>query len=143
MELRQTIQSDIDFIKSNPLDDRVKTYPELTPMGDCVTGVHNGVIWGVGGVVVHWEGMGEFWLMLTKGFNKDLSGSTILREIMSFVEDKIEEHNLHRAQAVIRFDYVEAIKMIEFLGFEREGVLRNYLPGPKDAYMYSRIRDVA
>ncbi len=142
MRLRPTIQSDINFVRDNPFDERVKTYPELTPMGDCVTGIHNGSIWGVGGVVVHYEGMGEFWLMLTKGFDKDLSGSTILKEIMLFVEDKIDEHNLHRAQAVIRFDYVEALKMIEFLGFDREGLLRQYLPGRTDAYMYSRIKDI-
>lgn len=141
MELRPTTQSDIDFIKDNPFDDRVKRYPELTPMGDCVTGVHNGVIWGVGGVVVHYEGMGEFWLMLAKGFNKDLAGSSILKQIMLFVEDKIELHNLHRAQAVIRSDFDVAIKMIHFLGFEREGLLKQYLPNRTDAFMYSRIKE--
>ena len=141
MELRPTTQSDINLVRSQPFDDRVKTYPCMTPMGDCVTGVHHGLIWGVGGVVVHYEGMGEFWLMLIKDFKRDINGSSILRDIMFFVEDKIEEHGLFRAQAVIRTDFKAAIKMIEFLGFEREGLMKQYLPGQADAYMYSRIKE--
>lgn len=139
MELRPATQSDIDYVSMNPADDNVKTYPRMTNIGDCVTGTHNGIIWGLGGLVIHYEGMGEFWLILTKDFNGNVTGHAVLKQIMLFVEDRINEHELFRAQAVIRTDFAEAIEMIEFLGFECEGVMKQYLPGPRDAYMYAKI----
>ena len=138
--LRPATKSDIELVRSNPLDDAVKSYPEMTAIGDCVTGLHNGIIWGVGGMVVHYEGFGEFWLILTKDCTEDLSGLMILREIQAFIDDRIEVHNLHRAQAIIRVSNTKAIKMIEFLGFEMEGMLAQYLPDRADAFMYAKIR---
>ena len=141
MELRPTTQSDLAWIRANPLDGNIKEYPAF-PL-DGVTGVHAGKIWGVGGVVVHREGMGEFWLILAVDFKQAIASRTVLKQLMLHIEDTINDKALCRAQAIIRADFKEAIKMIEFLGFRREGLLRSYLPGPKDAYMYARVKDVA
>ena len=141
--LRPATQSDIELVRANPLDDAVKSYPAMTNLDDCVTGLHNGIIWGVGGMVIHCEGFGEFWLMLTKDCKEDFSGLKILREIQAFVDDRIEVRNLHRAQAVIRFDNMAGIKMIEFLGFEMEGFMKQYLPDRAGAYRYAKIKDMA
>ena len=138
--LRPSVQSDIELVRANPLDDSVKSYPAMTKIGDCVTGSHHGIIWGVGGMVSHCEGFGEFWLMLTKDCKEDFSGLKILHEIQGFVDDRIRENELHRAQAVVRVSNSQAIKMIEFLGFEMEGIMIQYLPDRADAFMYAKIR---
>lgn len=139
MELRPTTAEDLAWIRANPFDGNIKEYPAF-PL-DGVTGIHNGKIWGVGGVVIHREGMGEFWLILAIDFRQAIASRTILKQLMLYIEDVIRDKALCRAQAVIRADFKEAIKMIEFLGFEREGLMGQYLPGPKDAYMYSRIKE--
>jgi len=141
MELRPTTTEDLAWIRANPLDSNIKEYPAF-PL-DGVTGIHAGKIWGVGGVVVHREGMGEFWLILAVDFKQAIASRTVLKQLMLYIEDTINDKGLYRAQAIIRADYPAAMKMIEFLGFERESNrMRNYLPGPTDAYMYSRIKDM-
>lgn len=140
--LRPATRADIELVRANPLDDAVKQYPSMTDIGDCVTGLHNGVIWGVGGMVLHCKGFGEFWLMLTADCKQDFSGLKILREIEAFIDDRIEVHNLHRAQATVRVSNAVAIKMLKFLGFECEGIMKQYLPDRADAFMCAKIRKV-
>ena len=47
--------------------------------------------------------------------------------------------NIEGNLPTVRKYFDRAIKMIEFLGFQREGVLEKYLPDKTDAYLYKRI----
>ena len=49
-----------------------------------------------------------------------------------------EEDELHRLQATVRDDFDVAKRFIEFLGFKREGLLKNFGPDRCDHIMYSR-----
>ena len=62
-----------------------------------------------------------------------------VKEISKF---GLEEMNMQRIQATIAVDNVASIKMIEKVGFEREGLMKNYgllHKEIKDFYMYSII----
>ena len=139
---RPTIQSDLDYVKDHPHGADYKRYPNLHPIGDCVTGLndHN-KIWGIGGVVKMWPGVGEFWMLLTEDFNDIITSHAALQEVRRFVDDRIKLYELIRAQAVVKCDFVAANKMIEFLGFENETPdgMENYLPDGSDAYMYAKV----
>ena len=57
------------------------------------------------------------------------------------INELIETNNIKRAQAVIRTDFPQAIKMIEFFGFTNEtpnGMI-GYCPDGADAFMYARL----
>lgn len=140
MEFRQTTQEDLDFVRQNPFEEAVKNYPVLTvPDKDCYTVIFQGEIVAVGGVTVLWEGVGEVWLMLTADCRKkEFFGIIALTAIQAKMEEITK--NLWRVQAIIRTDFPEAIKMIEFFGFEREGLLKQYCPDKGDIYMYAKIR---
>jgi len=99
--------------------------------------VDNGHLVAAGGIIPIWEGMGEAWLIPS-----DVMPRYRLRVIKTLrrrIDEIIDADNLRRLQATVRADYDVAVRFIEFLGFKREGLMKNYGPGGADHYMYSRI----
>ena len=138
--IRPATQSDLDYIQANAVED-LKDYPPLKISGDVVAVSNNGELWGVGGVVILRPGVGEFWAMLTENFKEHVSSREAVTEISDQVNALGVKHDLVRSQAIVRVDSPVAIRMIEWLGFEREGRLRKYILNKLDAYMYSIIKE--
>lgn len=143
MEFRQTTQEDLDFVRQNPFEEAVKSYPYLdVPEENCYTTIFQNEIVSVGGVIVLWEGVGEFWLMLTANCKKNNMYRVIaLAAIVDKMEELIKKNNLKRVQAIIRTDFPQAIKMVQVLNFVNETPkgMTNYFPDGCDAYLYARI----
>lgn len=140
MEIRPSTQIDIDHVQAHPYDATVKGYPVIhAPNENCWTYLVEGNIWAVGGYVVLFEGVGEIWVILIEDFLSIVSATTAIRTIRNQVAGFILEGNLRRIQARVRVDFPEAIKMIESLGFKREGLLKEYAPDKKDMYIYGRV----
>jgi hypothetical protein len=141
MEIRKATQEDMAFVRQNPFEGAVKNYPYMeVPDENTYTAIYESAIVAVGGLQVKWEGVGLLWLMLTADCKKyGVFGLIALEAIKEKMEFLIEENNLWRAEAVIRTGFPQAIKMIEFFGFEREGLMRQYMPDKSDGYLYSRI----
>lgn len=141
MEFRTAIQEDLDFVKANPFEGVVKDYPYMqVPDDNTYTVIYEGSIVAVGGVQVRWEGNGLFWLILTADSKKGgIHGVRALEAIRDKIEELIKKNNLHRAEASVRVGFEKAIKMIEYLGFQREGLMRQHCPDKGDSYLYSRI----
>ena len=141
MEFRPVTQEDLAFVRQNPFEGAVKEYPymEITDENN-FTAIYEGIIVAVGGVHVKWQGVGLFWLMLTADCKKyGLHGITALMAIKEKTDELVSRNNLWRAEANIRVDFPEAIKMIEFLGFKRECTMELYAPDKTDMYLYARI----
>ena len=141
MIFRQATQEDLDFVRQNPFENAVKNYPYLeVPDDNTYTVIYEGQIVAVGGLQVKWEGVGLLWLMLTRDSKKHgIHGLRALQAIGDKMDYLIEENKLWRAEAVIRVDFLAAIRMIKFFGFQREGTMRQYMPDKSDAYLYSKV----
>ena len=141
MEFRKTTQEDLAFVRLNPYEGAVKDYPYMeVPDDNTYTIIFESQIVGVGGLQVKWEGVGLLWLILTADCKKHgFFGLIALRAIEDKMNYLIERNNLWRAEAAVRTDFPQAIKMIEFLGFQREGLMRQYCPDKADSYLYSKI----
>ncbi len=141
MEFRKATQEDMAFVRQNPFEGAVKNYPYMEiPDENCYAVIYESAIVAVGGLQMKWEGVGLLWLMLTADCKKYGIHSLIaLEAIKEKMEYLIEKNKLWRAEAAVRVDFSQAIKMIEFLGFEREGLMRQYYPDKTDAWLYSRI----
>ena len=141
MEFRPATQEDLAFVRLNPYEGAVKDYPYMeVPDDNTYTIIFESQIVGVGGLQVKWEGVGLLWLMLTADCKKHgFFGLIALRAIEDKMNYLIERNNLWRAEAAVRTDFPQAIKMIEFLGFQREGLMRQYCPDKADSYLYSKI----
>ena len=50
-----------------------------------------------------------------------------------------KKHNIKRVQTGIRKDFKEGIRFAEWLGLEREGLMKNWGFDGSDQYLYARI----
>lgn len=141
IEIRNLQKGDIEYVRANPLEDAVKSYPnmDVDPKTSYTT-LLDGVIVAVGGASIMWEGVWEFWLIMTKESKRNGAyGIIALETIRKKIDEIVEENNIVRAQATVRIDFTKGIKMLEALGFQREGLLRRYCPDGMSSYRYSRI----
>lgn len=95
---------------------------------------------GCGGVIIVWEGIGQFWMI--PGVLVPKYAKTVWKEVKLFIKDSTERFALHRIQATVREADPRAIRWIERLGFEREGLLRCYGQDRENHFMYARVNDV-
>ena len=143
MQFRKSTQQDLDYVRQNPYEGSLKHYPYSDVAEEnCFTAIFKDEIVGLGGLVVHWKGMAEAWLILTDHCRKDgLHGIIALGAIRDKMEELIEENKTVRVQAAVRVDFPIAIKMIEFLGFKRESRMEKYCPDGCDSYRYVKFYD--
>ena len=141
MEFRKATQEDMAFVRQNPFEGAVKNYPYMeVPDDNCYTVIYESAIVAVGGLQIKWEGVGLLWLMLTADSKKyGIHGLLALKAIKEKMEFLIEKNNLWRVEAVIRVDFEQAIKMIQFFGFKKECRMKWYMPDKTDGYLYSKI----
>ena len=137
MIFRETTQADLDFMADNTISRGVqKSDPGRTSY--VYTLEREGEILGVGGFRLITPTTAWCWVDLTHLAGKYIiTGMRILEEqINKFVK----EHNLRRLQAYVQHDFPEAIRLIEYLGFEKEfeKPMKNFVDD-KDAYMYIRL----
>ena len=52
----------------------------------------------------------------------------------------LEIADYRRIEAVVDVEHEKAIRWIEVLGFEREGVMRKYTENGRDVYLYARLK---
>ena len=140
IEIRPLERGDIEKVKSDPLEKAVKDYPDLIAPSDyCHTALWDGEVVGVGGVIIYWEGVGEVWILLSPKIRK--FPIQMVRCIRKMYEKHSTDRSFRRLQCVVSIDFPQGQKMVESLGFEKEGLLRKYLPEGTDAWMYSIIRN--
>ncbi len=92
---------------------------------------------GCAGVSLLWEGVGEFWLMLSEKGKKN--PTTTFKTIKRNLDEIVKEKGLWRAQTTGRIDYPEACRMIEMFGFKNDCTLEKYGPDKSDYYLYSMV----
>ena len=140
MEFRPATQDDLDYVRANPFEGAIKGYPYAqVPDDNCYTGIHKSIMLGVFGVQVKWRGVGLLWLMMCSDFKENIDSGRALLIMKRKIDWLIEKNNLHRAEASVRVDFPEAIKMVEFLGFEREGLMKQYFPDKSDGILYAKV----
>ena len=90
-----------------------------------------------GGYTVAWPGVAEMWLNLSQDF---AAYPGVVVEIKNQVKEWIEEEGLVRVQMTVKSGWKEGERFLSWLGLEREGVMRKFLPDGSDAVLYARVR---
>ena len=123
---RETVGNMLDEIRLK-LDAKGPTYTML---------VH-GEVAGFAGVALMWPGVGEGWIL-----GSDLFESNKLwfvRTVKRYLEKIMYTHDLHRVQTTVMHGQTGLVRLVEFLGMEFEGRLRNYSPNGEDYLIYGRV----
>lgn len=115
----------------------VESLKLLHKYGPAYTGIHNGEIVGIAGVVLFWKRVGEVWLV---GSNKltecKLSFHKSVIRGLSMVASGL---GMHRMQGIVPIKYPNNIKWLEKIGFEYEGMLEKYGVDGSDCVIMKRI----
>ena len=89
------------------------------------------------GMKIIWGQVAEGWVIATdEMWNHPIAISKAIKKDFARVA---KEHNIKRVQSGIRNDFKEGIRFAEWLGLEREGLMKNWGFDGSDQYLYARI----
>lgn len=101
------------------------------------TGMEDNIVLATGGVHRMWDGVGEAWLLVGKeGYEKPKTIAKYTDYIFQHIQ---EEHDLFRIQASVSALDETANRYAQWLGFEKEGIMRKYGPDGSDYIRYARV----
>lgn len=146
---RQFKLSDGMSLKDRPNQKGLKGHKDLEKWlkhniknGPSWTGVLDGVIVGCGGIVIHWPGFGEAWVVMPEGIGaKHIDPQLAKAKLYKMIED----NDLKRTEISPRCDWPPGLSYARYLGFKVEGKRRKYMPDADgtlvDCFMMSIIRE--
>lgn len=88
-----------------------------------------------GGIGFFDKTLGECWMFIPRTDRACL----IYRNILKKFNRLIALYKFRRLQAHVFPNFVNGVKLVERLGFEREGLCRQYGPNGEDMYLYARV----
>ncbi len=101
--------------------------------------LHGDTVMACFGVMPLWDGVGQAWSVLSDAVLKD-HPIELSRRVKYWLSNVEKREGIYRIQAAIADGHWEGIRWIKWLGFEHEGVMRNYgLQGHGDFHLYARI----
>ena len=89
------------------------------------------------GMKMVWGRVAEGWVIATSDmWNHPLSVARAIKKDFARVA---RQHNIQRVQTAIRKDFKEGQRFAEWLGLEKEGLMRKWGFDGSDQYMYARL----
>lgn len=110
---------------------------DIEDVGMSFTGLLNNKPIAAGGICYLWDGVAEGWVLASRDIFKYpiFCAKTIKRRT-----DLLAKNNkLKRIQTAVKADSDTAIRFAEWLGFKREGLMKNYGPDGSDHYLYAKV----
>lgn len=95
------------------------------------------LILACGGVIHHWNGRGELWIIMSFWLNR--SDMLFLHRTVKKFLDDCHTSGYARLEASVLQEFAAGHKWLKMLGFEAEGVMRRYDPAGKDHVSYAKI----
>lgn len=101
------------------------------------TAMQESRVFMIGGVYGLWDKVGEAWFMMSKyAYDMPISAAKYSSLLLDHVQ---EENDLQRIQASVHADDKQAIRYVEWLGFENEGLMKKFGPDGSDYYRFARV----
>lgn len=91
------------------------------------------------GIRPAWTNVGEAWLL--PGHNISEHSISVIRYARKLFTELLQNGEYARIHIAVRADNDTALKFAKALGFEVEGIMRNFGPDGVDSYMMARISD--
>ena len=110
---------------------------DIEDVGMSFTGLLNNHPIAAGGICYLWDGVAEGWVLASRDIFKYpiFCAKTIKKRT-----DLLAANNkIKRIQTAVKADSQKAIRFAEWLGFKKEGLMRNYGPDGSDHYLYAKV----
>lgn len=96
-----------------------------------------GEVMAIGGSQPYSSGNYIFWSFIS-AFTKTQEWPSIARAGKRIIDGLIY-NGAKRVEVTVKEGYNEAVRLVEMIGFEKEGLLRKYGPNGENYLMYSRV----
>ena len=83
-------------------------------------------------------GVAEVWMMT--GVNVEKHWRSGCRAAQQVIAMGVECLELHRLQSIVHEKHIKAARFVEWLGFEREGLMKAFSADKKNYYLYAMVR---
>jgi len=93
------------------------------------------------GLVPLWKGVAEAWMISSDDVGRHQI--KVARQIRTMFDDVMWQRGIYRAQANIHHKFEKAIRLAEWLGFEREGLMRRFGVEGADYFRYAKVLDAS
>ena len=89
------------------------------------------------GICILWNGVAEGWVMA----NKNIFDIKFLfaKEIKKRTDEVCKKNKIKRLQTSVKADFKVGVRFAEWMGLEKEGIMRNYGPDGSDYYRMAKI----
>jgi len=109
----------------------------MEEVGMSFTGTVNSIPIAAGGVNHLWDNVAEGWVIASKEiWNYPI---TCARAIKIRTDYLATNNKIKRIQTSVKSDCDKAIRFAEWLGFKREGLMKQYGPEGSDYYLYAKV----
>lgn len=102
--------------------------------GPAYAGICNGTVMAIAGLSKQWEGRAIAWSLLSPNIGHHFI------EIHRAVKRALAQTHMRRIEAHVDPTFASAVRWIQMLGFEREGVMKQFSPDGRDMDLYARIQ---
>jgi len=109
----------------------------MEEVGMSFTGTVNSIPIAAGGVNHLWDNVAEGWVIASKEIWK--YPITCARAIKIRTDYLATNNKIKRIQTSVKSDCDKAIRFAEWLGFKREGLMKQYGPDGSDYYLYAKV----
>lgn len=107
--------------------------------GIAISVIQNGKTLGIFGSSKIWNGLEEAWFLVNEVVRR--YGISMTKVAKTFISEKFAEDSLNRMQITVRCDDVRAYKWAKCLGFNVDGVMRQFGPDGSDFYLMAITKD--
>ena len=137
IEIRKLQEGDLEYAIEHALEKDQKLVGFRYDLIDGYAALLEGKILMVGGILPIWDGVGEAWAFITEEVKDNLIESYKCgRQIFDML---VKEKKLRRVTASTMSDFPQGQNLLEHLGFEYEGCLRQHSVEGVDMYIYGKI----
>jgi len=110
--------------------------PAFTAPGRGFALIEGGVVYAVAGMAELWDGVVEAWIIPTEAIKeKKMKTSRALWREFHSMSERLKPR---RMQTSVRHDFTEAHRLVKFLGFQSEGLMKQYGPDGLDYVRYAK-----
>jgi hypothetical protein len=90
-----------------------------------------------GGIIPTWLGNAQGWVISSKRiFKNKIKAARLIKERTDLL---CANNKIWRLQTAVKANFNTGIRFAEFLGFNKEGLMRGYGPDKTDYYLMARI----
>ena len=90
-----------------------------------------------GGIVPMWEGVAEGWVLSSKHiFDYKIKAASLIKKRMDYL---CVNNKIIRLQTAVKEEFLTGVRFAQWLGLEKEGLMRKWGFDGSDQYMYARL----